>query len=135
MIWLYMSVRSLKDTRHNKITNLWKFSLDLLLEMRDTCNYERKKKKLVTQSCMLSDAWFQDLKFYIWGLEIKFVKNYFFLQNYVTSEGAVSHIVLHYQPLPITRYQVGFMLIIILSNYQKCPLPLKLRWSDFVICQ
>ena len=40
-------------------------------------------------------------------LEIKFVENYFFLENYVTSEGAVSHNVL-YQPLPITLYQVRF---------------------------
>ena len=30
------------------------------------------------------------------------------LENYVTSEGAVSHIVLLYQPLPITRYQEMF---------------------------
>jgi hypothetical protein len=44
--------------------------------------------------------------------------NYFFLENYVISEGAVSHNVLYYQQLPITRYQEGFMLIIILSNYQ-----------------
>ena len=57
---------------------------------------------------------------------------------YVTSEGAVSHNVLYYQPLPITRYQVRFMLIIILSNYQQCPLPLcscnrgqNLRWTEF----
>ena len=35
-----------------------------------------------------------------------FVGNYFFLENYVTSEGAVSHNVLYYQQLPITRYQV-----------------------------
>ena len=56
------------------------------------------------------------LDFETWGLEIKYVENDFFLENYVTSEGAVSHNVLYYQPLPITRYQV-FMLIIILSNY------------------
>ena len=31
-----------------------------------------------------------------------------FLENYVTSEGAVSHNILYYQPLPITRYQVRF---------------------------
>ena len=31
-----------------------------------------------------------------------------FLENNVTSEGAVSHNVLHDQPLPITRYQVRF---------------------------
>ena len=30
------------------------------------------------------------------------------LENYVTSEGAVSHIVLLYQTLPITRYQEMF---------------------------
>ena len=38
----------------------------------------------------------------------KFVENYFFLQNYVTSEGAVSHNVVYFQPLPITRRQVSF---------------------------
>ena len=57
---------------------------------------------------MLLDAWFRDLKFLTWGLEIKFVENYFFLENYVTSEGAISHNVLYYKPLPITRYQVRF---------------------------
>ena len=36
------------------------------------------------------------------------VENYFFLENYGTSEGAVSHNVLYHQPLPITRYQVRF---------------------------
>ena len=40
------------------------------------------------------------------------MENYVFLENYVTSEGAVSHNVLYmymyYQPLPITRYQVRF---------------------------
>ena len=32
----------------------------------------------------------------------------FFLEKYATSEGAVPHNVLYYQPLPITRYQVRF---------------------------
>ena len=36
------------------------------------------------------------------------LENYFFLENYVTSEGAVSHNTLYYQQLPITRYQVRF---------------------------
>ena len=36
------------------------------------------------------------------------MENYFFLKNYVTSEGAVSHNVLYYQPLPITRNQERF---------------------------
>ena len=39
---------------------------------------------------------------------MKFVENYFFLENYITSEGAVSHKVLYYQPLPITRCQERF---------------------------
>ena len=36
------------------------------------------------------------------------VENYFVLENYVTSEGAVSHDVLYYQQLPVTCYQVMF---------------------------
>ena len=40
-------------------------------------------------------------------------KNVFFLENYVTSEGAVSHSILYYQQLHITRYQVRFYA----SNY------------------
>ena len=55
---------------------------------------EKEKKNLVTRSCVLLDAWFRDLKFKTWGLEIIFVENYFFLENYITSEGAVSHNVL-----------------------------------------
>ena len=58
---------------------------------------------LDARSCVLLDGWFRDLKFYIRGFEIKFIENYFFLENDVTSEGAVSHIVLYYQPLPTTR--------------------------------
>ena len=40
--------------------------------------------------------------------KIKFVENYFFLENYATSEGEVSHNVLYYHQLPVTRYQVRF---------------------------
>ena len=36
------------------------------------------------------------------------MENYFFLENYVTSEGAVSHNVLYYQQLSFARYQVSF---------------------------
>ena len=36
------------------------------------------------------------------------MENYFFLENYVTSEGAVSHNVLYYQQLSIAHYQVSF---------------------------
>ena len=48
-----------------------------------------------------------------------FVENYLFLENYVSSEGAVSHNVLYNQQLPITCYQEGFYAdIYIVSNYQ-----------------
>ena len=36
------------------------------------------------------------------------MENYFFLENYSTSEGAISHNDLYYQPLPITHYQERF---------------------------
>ena len=36
------------------------------------------------------------------------VEIYFFLENYNTSEGAISHNVLHYQQLSIACYQVSF---------------------------
>ena len=42
------------------------------------------------------------------AIQIYLVKNYFFLKNYVTSEGAGSHNVLYYQQLSIARYQVSF---------------------------
>ena len=36
------------------------------------------------------------------------VENDFFLENYVTSEGAVSHNILYYQQLFIAWYQLSF---------------------------
>ena len=84
----------------HKITNLWKFELSWWSKLRD--NNERKNT-LVTRSSVLADAWFRDVKFLI-----KIVENYFFLENFVTSEGAVSHHVLYCQPLLFTRYQVRF---------------------------
>ena len=41
-------------------------------------------------------------------LKSNFKENYFFLKNYITSEGAVYHYVLYYQPLPITRPQDNY---------------------------
>ena len=94
-------VFSLAVSQHmHKVTNLWKFELNRSSKLRD--NNERNNT-LVTQRCVLSDAWFRDLKFYIWDLKIKFVEIYFFLGNYVTSEGAVSHNVLYYQQLSVTN--------------------------------
>ena len=76
----------------HKITNLWKFELNWSLKLQD--NNERKNT-LVTQNLILWSG-------------IKFQENYLFLENYVTSEGAISHNVLYYQQLPIPRYQVRF---------------------------
>ena len=36
---------------------------------------------MVTQSYVLSDARFRDLNCKIWGLEIKFVENFYFLEK------------------------------------------------------
>ena len=36
------------------------------------------------------------------------MEKYFFLENYVTLEGAISHTVLYYQKLSIDRKQVNF---------------------------
>ena len=54
------------------------------------------------------DVWFQVLDF---GTSIKFknlVENYFFVLNYVSSEGGVSHNVLYFQQLSIACYRVKF---------------------------
>ena len=55
----------------------------------------KEENTLVTQSCVCLDGWFWDLKFYVWGLKMKFVENYLFLENYGTSEGAFSNNVLY----------------------------------------
>ena len=75
------------------------------------------KEKTPCHTKLCAFRCFRDLKFEIWGLEIKFVGKYFFLENYVTSEEAVSHNVLYYQPY-YSFTNKAFMLIIILSNYQ-----------------
>ena len=67
----------------HKIANRWKFELNWSTKFLDN---NGRKNTLVTPSC----------------------ENYFFLENYVTSEGAVSHNVLYYQQLSIARYEVSF---------------------------
>ena len=69
---------------------------------------------------MLSDPWFPDPRFLNLRSQNQIVENDFFLENYVTSEGAVSHNVLYYQQLSITRYQVSFYA----NNNLYCPLPI-----------
>ena len=89
----------------HKITNLWKFELNWSLKLRHN---NESKSTLVRRSCVLSDAWFRDPQNLILRSRNQTWENNFFLEKYVTSEGAVSHNVLHYQPLPITLYQVRF---------------------------
>ena len=92
-------------TQHmHKTTNLRKFELNRSSKLRD--NNERRKHPCHTKLCAF--RWLM--------VEIKFVENYFFLQNYGTSEGAVSHNVLYHQPLPLLVTKKGFVLIIILSK-------------------
>ena len=57
----------------------------------------REKNTLVAHVCFQMPNAFN-----IW------VRNYFFLKNYVTYEGAVSHNVLYYKQLSIVHYQVSF---------------------------
>ena len=68
----------------------------------------KEKNTQVTQSYVLSDVDFETTNSKLEVSKWKIVENYFFLENYVTSEGAVSHKVLYYQPLPITRNRERF---------------------------
>ena len=82
-------VFSLGGSHHMyKVTNLCKFKLNRSSELRD--NYERTKypcpTKLCAFRCLISRPKILNL-----SVEIKFVEKYFFLENYVTLEGAVSH--------------------------------------------
>ena len=87
----------------HKIT---KFELDWSSELQD--NYERKKTPLSHEVVC-----FQMLDFETSNSKLEVSKSNSwtitsFSKNYVTSEGAVFHNVLNYQPLPITRYQVRY---------------------------
>ena len=78
----------------HKITNLWKFELNRLSKLRD--NNERKKHPCHTKLCafrwLISRPQILTLR-----SQNQICGNYFFLENYVTSEGAVSHNVLLWQ--------------------------------------
>ena len=88
----------------HEITNLWKFELNRSSKLWD--NNERKihpyHTKLCAFTCLISRPQVLNLR-----SRNRFVENYF-SQNYVTSEGAVSHNVLYHQPLPITHHQESF---------------------------
>ena len=89
----------------HKITKLCKFELKWSSKLRD--NNERKTRLSHEVVCFqLID--FETSKTNYAVSKSNSWKNYFFLKNYVSSEGAVSHNVLYYQPLPITQYQERF---------------------------
>ena len=89
----------------HKITNLWTFELNRSSRFRD--NNERHNNTLVTRNCVLSDVWFRDLTIYYEVSKSDALKINSFSKTTFTSEGAVSH----NQQLPITLYQVKFLLI------------------------
>ena len=62
-----------------------------------------EKNTLVAQVCLLFRCMVKDISWRI----LLWVRSYLFLKNYDISEEAVSHNVLHYQQLSITRYQVN----------------------------
>ena len=131
-------VFSLGVSQHmHKITNLWKFELNWSSKLRD--KNERKKTHLVTQSCVLSDAWFRVSNS---KSEVSKSKSWKITLFSKTSEGAFFHNVLYYQPLPTTRYQVRFyannyfeqlptvstafkLNVLQLQNWNDCPPPKK----------
>ena len=76
-----------------------KFKMNLILfEASLQCKFFRTS---FTAFCFKDTGHYLHLKLNLWKIT-------YILENNVTSEGAVSHSVLHHQPLPITRYQVRF---------------------------
>ena len=57
----------------------------------------------------------------------KTVRNYIFLKNLITLEGAVSHNVLYYQQLSIARYRASFY-----ANNSSVPYSVLIRDRDSV---
>ena len=89
------------------ITNLWKLELNWSSKLRRD-NNERIIHPCHTKLCafrwLISRPQILNLR-----SQNQIRGNYFFLENCVTSEGAVSHNVLYHQTLfPITRHQVRF---------------------------
>ena len=84
----------------NQFKILINFELNWSSKLGD--NSERKTPLSGEVVCFqMLDFDFWDLKIQFWALKNKFVKNYFFLENYVSSEGAISHDYLYYQQLPV----------------------------------
>ena len=94
----------------HKITNLWTFWAQYF--GCQSCEIIKKEKSPLSHEVVCFQMLdFETSKSKIWGLEIKCVKNYFFLENYVTSpEGAVPHIVLYHQQLSL-HYSLPTMVL------------------------
>ena len=59
------------------------------------------------------------------------MEKYFFLEHHVTTEGAISHNILHYQQLVITCYQVRFYANNYFEKYTVVSTALKLSKQSF----
>ena len=71
-------------------------------QLVDKVAREKEEVKNLAASFVVSDSWIWDLS---WGLKSNsniLVRNYLFLMNYVTSEGALSY----YQQLYVACYRV-----------------------------
>ena len=88
------------------------FFISLFLEIVPTIHQDLATRSQSSDALTLyhhqPQAMVNDMSIGEGSLEIQFLESYFSLENYSTSEEAVSHNVLYYQQLSITCYQVSF---------------------------
>ena len=112
---------------HYKTTNQWKYWLNWSLQLQEN---KKRKNPSWTNLCAFRCLKKASLNIWVW--------NYLFLKNYVTSERAVSHIVLYIisSPLLVTKWGFYFELLPIVSSAFKvnpthwCTAG-KLLWNQF----
>ena len=92
-----------KQTCKN-LSSICRWSCEIVMKKKTPLSHHGHTK-LFDFRCLISRPQILNLRSQI---EIKFVENYIFLENYVTPEGAVPHNVLYYQPLIVTRNQEKF---------------------------
>ena len=82
-----------------------KFEFNWLLKLREN---NGRKNALVAQVVCFLMLEFETSSEVLKSIQIFFVRNYFFLKSYITSEGVASQNVLFYQQLSIACYQESF---------------------------
>ena len=104
----------LKKMCMQKITNLWKFELNRSSKLRDD---NERKITLVTRSCVLSDAWFRDLKIYsksdVWKSNLGKINSFSKTTSLQREPFLTMFYTINLFPLLVTK--LGLMIIIILS--------------------